>query len=85
MAKQKLPKSIKITDGQVTLTRIGAWDRAGQVVCTYPSLLEEGALEVISPRHLYHRMAGRDLYPTPTQMEALLAAQPVTFGTAQWL
>lgn len=84
MAKSKLPKIIKISDGQVTLTCVGARDYAGRVVCTYPQRLEEGSLQVVSKKHVYHWMAGRDLYPTEDQMAALLAGQPVTFGSAQW-
>jgi hypothetical protein len=84
MSKPKLPKIIKISDAQVTLTCVGARNHAGQVVYTYPQLLEKGSLEVVSPKHVYHWMAGRDLYPTEEQMAALCAGRPVTFGSAQW-
>lgn len=84
MAKSKLPAYVRIAVGQVSLTNVGGWDAAGNVVCTYPTSLEDGVLEVISPRHLYHRFAGRDLYPTKEQMAALLAGEQVIFATKQW-
>lgn len=84
MAKSKMPAYVRVATGQVTLTTIGGWDAAGNIVCTYPTALEDGVLEVIGPRHLYHRFAGRDLYPTKEQVAALIAGEQVVFATKQW-
>jgi hypothetical protein len=84
MAKSKVPTYVRIVASQVSLTNVGGWDAAGSVVCTYQTDLEDGVLEVISPRHLYHRFAGRDLYPTKEQVAALLAGEQVVLGTKQW-
>lgn len=68
---------------EVRLTRIGGWNAAGLVHSAYKRVLQ-GLVEVISPRHLYHWIAGKDLYPTAEQFELLKQGQPVTLGTSQW-
>lgn len=84
MARTELPAVVRIAVGQVTLTNVGGWDAAGNIVCTYPTTLEDGVVEVISPRHLYHRFAGRDLYPTADQVATLIAGQAITLAPKQW-
>ncbi len=70
-------------DVDVRLTCIGGWNAAGLVHSTYERVLQ-GLVEVISPTHLYHGIAGKDLYPTVEQFELLQQGQPVTLGTSQW-
>lgn len=84
MAKSKLPATVLIAVGQVTLTNVGGWDAAGNIAGTYRTMLEDGVVEVISPRHLYHRFAGRDLYPTADQVATLIAGQAITLSPKQW-
>jgi len=78
------PKMVDVTPGQLSIERVGGWTQAGLVAMTYHEALPGGRVEIISKRHLYHPIAGRDLYPLPEQLEAMKAGQPVKFTGKQW-
>ncbi len=83
MSKAKVAPPTVI-QGKVLLTRVAAWCSAsGLPAMVYDEPLE-GSFQVITKRHLYHWMAGRDLYPTPEQFDALTQGQQVRFGLSQW-
>jgi hypothetical protein len=81
--KSKKPKLPEILEIEVMLAHVGGWTQGSLVACTYEQPLA-GQVQVIKKTHLYHRMAGRDLYPTTEQFDALVAGQHVTFGAHQW-
>ena len=68
---------------KVLITRPGGWMPSGVMHSTYTTE-EYGEYERISPRHYYCRRNGRDIYPTPEQVERLLAGEEVVMGMAGW-
>lgn len=81
-AKPKL-KPLSIFEGKAVRILPGGFDLAGNVVCTYEEDIS-GPFEYHSPRHLYQWHRGVDVYPTPEQLEALLAGEKVVFNMRQW-
>lgn len=83
-ASRKKPAPPKTLEVDVTIVRPGGWSSiTGQVAIVYDERLR-GRVEVINRGHLYHSEAGRDLYPTAEQFDALCRGEQVRFGMSQW-
>lgn len=75
-----LPQRIK---AQVSIVRPGGWTQGGLLASTYQDNVDSEFL-VITARHLYSPTMGRDIYPTPEQMDQILAGQRVVIALDQW-
>lgn len=78
--KPSLPDVVTVN---LTLTCAGSFSDSGLVASTYERPLRASA-QVLTPRHLYCREAGRDLYPAPEQLQQILRGEHVTLGLRQW-
>lgn len=79
---RKLQKN-ECFDAEAVRIMPGGFNQAGQVAITYPENIS-GTFVYISPRHLYQKVRGIDVYPTPEQVEQMLNGEQVTFNMTQW-
>lgn len=76
-AQRRRPAGLpRVIEADVTIRRVGGWDSAGHVALTYEEDIS-GRFEVLTRGHLYNWVRGIDIYPTPEQLAALLAGQPI--------